>query len=149
MPLSDTYRRDLDRLRDREHALRKEMDRYESAAAKADEEYRRHLASAQRASSASTAKTYLNSAERARKKALGEAAKATAVSKKLADNSRDQTNKRRQLEGALKSEQQAADRETEKRRRMEKDHAREVARLATPTVHYVHIKPAEPEKLRV
>lgn len=149
MPLSDSYRRDLDRLRDREHALRKEMDRYESAAAKADEECRRHLASAQRATSASTAKTYLGSAERARKKALNEASKATTVSKKLADNSRDQTNKRRQLESALKSEQQAADRETEKRRRKEKDHAREIARLATPTVHYVHIKPAEPEKLRV
>lgn len=52
MSLSDMYRRDLDRLRDKESALRKEMVRHETAAAKAEEEYRRQAASAMRASSA-------------------------------------------------------------------------------------------------
>lgn len=149
MSLSDMYRRDLDRLRDKESALRKEMVRHETAAAKAEEEYRRQAASAMRASSASMAKSYLTSADRARKKALDESNKAAAVSKRLADNSRDQTNKRRQLDSALKSEQQKADREASRRRQQEKSHAREIGRLATPTVHYVHIAPPEPEKLRV
>lgn len=149
MSLSDMYRRDLDRLRDKESALRKEMGRHETAAAKADEDSRKQAASALRASSPSTAKTYLAAADRARKKALDESGKAAAVSKRLADNSRDQTNKRRQLDNALKSDQQAADREADKRRRKEKDHAREVARLSVPTVHYVHIASPEPEKLRV
>lgn len=34
-------------------------------------------------------------------------------------------------------------------RQKEKQHAREVSRLSSPTVHYVHIRPPEPEKLRV
>src|SRR5205085_757784 len=58
-------------------------------------------------------------------------------------------NKKRQLESAEKSERQAADRENEKRRHKEKDHARELARLTSPRVHYVHIRAPEPERLRV
>jgi hypothetical protein len=48
-----------------------------------------------------------------------------------------------------KSDQDAADRAAAKRRSIEKDHARDIARLSRPTVHYVYMREPEPEKLRV
>jgi hypothetical protein len=48
-----------------------------------------------------------------------------------------------------KAERQAQDREDARIRQIEKTHAREVARLSAPQVHYVHIRPPEPDKLRV
>jgi hypothetical protein len=146
---ADSYRRDLARLLDKEAALRKEMQRHESDAAKATESARRQESSAQRTSSASSRNTYLNAAGRDRKKAVDASKKAADVGKKLADNARDQANKKRSLESAEKSERQAAEREAVRSRQKEKDHAREIARLSAPQVHYVHIRPPEPEKLRV
>jgi CHAT domain len=48
-----------------------------------------------------------------------------------------------------KSEQSARDRELAKRRQADRDHAREVGRLASGTVHHIHVRGPEPEKLRV
>jgi hypothetical protein len=165
--MTDTYRRELARLIDKEASLRSEMQRHESDAAKAAESARRQEASGLRASSASSRNSYLNAAERDRKKSLDASKKAADVSKKLGDNARDQANKRRSLESSEKSDRQAADRETarrqqkekadrqtadreaERQRQKEKEHARELARLSQPTVHYVHVPQPEPEKLRV
>lgn len=149
MSLSDTYRRDLARLMDKEATLRKELQRHESDAQKATENSRRQQEMASRTSSISSFKSYMNAADRENKKALDASKKSADVMKKLADNARDQSNKRRSLESAEKSEQQSANREREKRQQQEKNHAREIARLSAPTVHYVHIRPPEPEKLRV
>ena len=150
MSFSDTYRRDIARLLDKEASLRKELQRHESDAAKAMEDTRRQEASALRTSSASSRNSYLNASERARKKALNASRKAADTGKKLADNARDQANKKRSLESAEKSDRKAADRESDRGRRKEKDHAREIARLSALQVHYVHIRPPEPERrLRV
>lgn len=48
-----------------------------------------------------------------------------------------------------KSEQAARDREALKRREIEKAHAREIGRLSSGTVHHIHLREPEPEKLRV
>jgi hypothetical protein len=146
--MSETYRRDLDRLKSQADALLKELNRHQTEAAKAEAECNRQLDRAAKASGTSL-KTYLSAAERYRKKAIDEQKKAAAVSAKLTANSKSQTSKQTQLQNALKSEQRAMDRETQKRRRQDINHAREVARLSAPQVHYVHIRPPEPEKLRV
>lgn len=167
MSITDTYRRDLARLMDKEANLRSQMQRHESDAAKAAESLRRQEASATRASSASSRNSYMNAAERERKKIIDANKKAAEVFKKLNDNAREQASKKRYLESSeksdrqaaereaarqkqkQKSDRQAADREAERRRQKEKGHARELARISRPTVHYVHVPQPEPEKLRV
>lgn len=149
MSIADTYRRDLARLMEKEAALRKELQRHESDAQKAAENARRQQDMAIRTSSASSFKSYMSASDRENKKALDSSKKSADVLKRIADNARDQSNKRRSLESAEKSERQAADRERTRRYQQEKDHAREIARISAPRVHYVHMRPPEPEKLRV
>lgn len=149
MSILDTYRSDLARLKDKEAVLLKELNRHQSDEAKALEEARRQQTSADRTTSASSRNSYLNASERARKRALEAGRKAADVTKKLAQNAKDQTNKARSLQSAERSSQQTADREADRRRQKEKDHAREVSRLSAPQVHFVHIRPPEPEKLRI
>ena len=149
MSLTDTHRRELARLLDKEASLRKELQRHETDAAKANESAHRYGEQARRASSISSAQSAIKSGIRENDKAIQAGKKAADVAKKIADNSRDQANRRASLQNAEKSDRQAQDRDTNRRRQKEKDHAREIARLSSPTVHYVHIKPPEPEKLRV
>lgn len=149
MSLSDSYRSDLARLKDKEAALRKELNRYQTEEAKGSDEERRQVTSAQRAASASSRSSYLSAAQRARKKALDAGRKVADVSQKLAQNAKDQANKMRSLESAERSNQRAADREADRRRRKEKDHARDLSRLSAPQVHFVHMRPPELEKLRI
>ncbi len=149
MSQADSYRRDLARLIDKEATLRKELQRHQADAAKASENVRRYQDMAHRSSSSSSARSYMSTAQREQKKGLDASKKAADVIKKLADNAKDQANKRRNLESTEKSDRQAADRETTRRHQKEKDHAREISRLSSPTVHHVHIRPPEPEKLRV
>lgn len=149
MSTVDMYRRQLDQVKDRAAALHKELSRHRSEEAKALEDARRQSELASRTTSAHSATSYLNAAERYRKKAVEAGRRAADIERKLAQNAKDQTNKQRQLESAERSARQAADRDADARRRKEKDHAREIARLSSPKVHYVHIHPPEPEKLRV
>lgn len=149
MPFSDQYRREIARLLDKEASLRKDLHRHEADAIKADENARRNIEAASRVSSAGSRNSYLNSAAREQKKALDASKRAADVQKRLADNARDLANKRRSLQSAERQDQIAADRDAERRRQTEKAHAREVARLSTLKVHYVHVRQPEPEKLRV
>jgi nucleotide-binding universal stress UspA family protein len=147
--IADTYRGDLARLADKQASLLKDLNRHQAEEAKAVEEARSLESRAAKASSTSMTQSYLSSAERARKKAVDAGKKAADVSQKLAQNTKDQASKKRSLQSAERSEQQAADRQAEQRRRKEKDHARELARLSRPEVHYVHVRPPEPDRLRV
>ncbi|KAK0341499.1 hypothetical protein LTR94_026118, partial [Friedmanniomyces endolithicus] len=149
VPLSDTYRRDLERLKVKEAALQKDLQRYEADAHKAKDNARRYESQIRPNSSATSIRSAQSSASRENKKAVDAGKKVAELKKKLADNARDQGNKQRSLQSAEKSEQQAEDRVVQRRRQQEKDHAREISRLTSPQVHYVHIKPPEPEKLRV
>lgn len=149
MSMTDTHRRELARLKDKEAGLEKDLQRYEAEVHKAKENTRRYEDQASRSNSPSSAKSYLASATRESKKAVDAGKKVAEIKKKLADNAKDQSNRTRSLQSSEKSDRQAQDRETERSRQKEKQHAREVSRLSSPTVHYVHIKPPEPEKLRV
>ncbi len=93
--------------------------------------------------------SYVRAAEAEEKKAAEALKRVASVQEKLAANAGRQRDKQRSLDAALKSEQVSRDRSDDARRRKEKDHAKEVARLSRPTVHYVHLKLPEPEKLRV
>lgn len=149
MAISDSYRSDLARLKDKEAALRKEVNRHHSDEAKALEDARKQVVSASRSTSASSRNMSLSNAERARKRAVDAGKKAADVSQKLSQNAKDQASKQRMLQSAERSEQQALDRDADRRRTKEKNHAKEVARLSSTKVHYVHVRPPEPEKLRV
>jgi hypothetical protein len=161
------HRRELGRLIDKEAALKTELHKQETDEAKAKDAARRYQDQAGRASSSSSVNSALNAAKREIDKALQAGRKAADLTRKLADNARDQGSRRRSLEAAEKADRQAQEREAERRkqkekkdrqsqdcddarrRETEKAHAREVARLSAPQVHYVHIRPPEPEKLRV
>jgi hypothetical protein len=149
MSMTDSHRRELARLIEKEASLRKELQRHESDAAKANESAHRYADQARRASNISSMQSHLRSSQRETAKAIQAGNKAADISKKLADNARNQANRKRSLESSEKSDRQAQDREAGRRRQAEKAHAREIARLSVPTVHYVQVKPPEPEKLRV
>ena len=149
MSMTDSYRSDVARLLEKEASLRKDLQRHESDAAKASESSHRYADQARRASSVSSMQSAVRSYQRENEKAIQAGKKAADISKKLADNARDQANRRRSLDSSEKSDRQAQDREAERRRQKEKAHAREIGRLSASTVHHVHIKQPEPEKLRV
>lgn len=174
MPLTDTYRAELARLRGDEASLRQELNRHERDAARARESARRNQEAAARASLPSSKKSYLSSAERDQQKALDADKRVADLTRKLADNARAQANKQRSLDDAERTERQAADREADGRRRKEAnhvrdmararataeqdakrrqrrevEHAREVARVSQPVVRYVHVRAPQPERLRV
>jgi hypothetical protein len=149
MRMSDNYRRDLERLKLKEAGLHKELQWHEATVHKANENARRFEAQIKPNSSLASTRSAQASAGRESKKALDAGKKVADIRKKLADNARDQGTKLRLLQSAEKSERQADDREIQRRRQKDKDHAREIARLMSPQVHYVHVKPPEPEKLRV
>lgn len=143
------YRSELVRLQKEEATLRNELARHETDAAKARAAASGKRRSATSASSISMVHSYIRGAEAEEKKAAEATKKAAGVQDKLATNASRQRDKQRSLDSSLKSEQSARDRADDSRRRKEKDHAREIARLSRPTVHYVHMREPEPEKLRV
>lgn len=167
MSTIDTLRAALTRLVEKAAALRDELRRHETNAAAAIDAARAHDDRASRASSPATANSARNAAKREREKSLQHSRRATDVAKKIGQNSRDQDSRRSSLDAAQKSHRQAAereerqrvqkeksdrqkrDREDVRRRQVEKSHAREVAQLSAPQVHFVHIRPPEPERLRV
>lgn len=146
---SESYRSELVRLQKEEATLRMGLARHEGDAAKARAAANAKRKSASTSKSSSTIDMHLRGAESEDKKAVEAAKKVAAVQDKLATNASRQRDKQRALEAALKLEQSTKDRVDGARRRNEKDHAREVARLSKTTVHHVYVKPPEPEKLRV
>jgi hypothetical protein len=147
--IADSHHTALARLAGQEATLRKEMARHEADAAKALDDMRRAEESAGRTKSATTLRSHLNTADRARKKAVESGKKAAAVSQKLAQNANVQAGKTRLLRSAEASERKAAQRVADQRRRKETEHAKALARLSKAEVRYVHIRPPEPETLRV
>lgn len=110
--------------------------------------------------SASTARTYQRNAENLEKRAQTEDKKVTDLSAKLGRSARElataEENLSREIRKSAKKEEDkrkadARNREQADARRQqrEKSHAREIARLANPTVRYVMIQPPKPEILRV
>lgn len=147
MSLSDTYRRDIARLLDKEASLRK-LQRHESDAAKAMETHtdRRRQPFAHRQHRAAIAISTPPS-ERARKHWM------PAARQRIPERSSRTTRgikRTRSVAWSLLKNHTAkpptarATAGGEKRRTTP-----EIARLSAPQVHYVHIRPPEPERLRV
>lgn len=153
MTSPDGPRRKLAQLKDAEAKLRKDEARYTDAAAKKRSEAGRRRSSASRTSSASTAQRYLREAAKLEGDAAAEDKKAADIAKKVGANLTSQATEQRRLSSAETSLRRHEDREDARRRDREKAHAREVARLARPTVRHVHevrhIPPPKPEELRV
>ncbi len=149
MARSDTLRSDIARLGMTEARLRRDLARYEDTAAKARAASAKKRQDAERTTSESTRRAAVRSAEEQDKKLVAAEKKIGEITTKLAANSKAQAAKRRSLTSADRTERTAVDREEQRRRRGEKTHAREVARLARPTVRYVQVRPPELEPLRV
>ncbi|MGQ0846880.1 MAG: CHAT domain-containing protein [Sporichthyaceae bacterium] len=110
--------------------------------------------------SESMARTYQRSAESFEKRAQAEDKKVTDLSVKLSRSAgdlataeenlaRETRSTTRKEEERQKAEIRAREQADARRQQKEKDHARELARLAVPTVHYVMAQPPKPEVLRV
>jgi len=133
--------------------LKKEAGKYETDAAKKRSAAQAKRKSAERTSSASSKKSLLDAALKLEKEAGALSLKAAVVAGKLADNSKRQRQENSNLARARKGVTTAQDRTDSKRREVEKRHAREVARIARPTVRHIHevrhIPTPKREQLRV
>ncbi|WP_408898453.1 CHAT domain-containing protein [Nocardioides sp. R1-1] len=110
--------------------------------------------------SATMARTYQRNAENLEKRAQAEDKKVTALSVKLGKSAgdlataeeylaREIKNTAKKEEDKKKAEARTREQADARRRQKEKSHAREIARLSSPTVHYVTVQPPTPEILRV
>lgn len=110
--------------------------------------------------SESSARAYRRNAESLEKRAQAEDQKVALLSTKLGRSSADLATAEENLSRAVKStakkdedKRKAEDRAREqadtRRRQKETSHAREIARLTSPTVRFVVIEPPKPEILRV
>lgn len=164
---SDTDRADLVRLQKEEASLHGDLAKREDEAARARAEASRKRKSASESRSVSSAQSYIRAAEYEDRKASDAQRKIADLRAKLATNADRQRSRERSLASALKTErdaalraedqrrqkeryeQEARERDAARRRRVELEHAREVARLSTQTVRHVIVKEPEPERLRV
>jgi len=158
------YRDKIATIKKQQGTEEKAMAKARSAAAKHRADAAKELAKITPRSSESMARTYRRNAESAERKATGEDTKVTTASTKLGNLARDlataqtnldretQTTARRE-ETKRKAESRAADLVDARRRQAEKNHAREVARLSSPIVRYVHelrtVPAPKAEQLRV
>lgn len=135
-----------------------------SAAAKQRADAAKELAKMTPRTSASMARTYRRNAESAENRAAREDANVARASTKLGNLAKDlataQTNLEREMQTAARREEStrkakasAADQADARRRQTEMNHAREVARLSSPTVRYIHevrtVPAPKAEQLRV
>jgi hypothetical protein len=167
VPLSDSYRAELTRLGTAAATLHKELAKAEEDAGRARTEEARKRKSAAETKSLSMIQSYLRAAESENKKVITAEKKIADLRGKLAQNTVSQNSKMKSLASAEKNERAALDRleqqrrqrekaagdanerEATRRRQKEKDHARELGRLASATVRHVYVREPEPEKLRV
>ncbi len=107
-----------------------------------------------------SARQYQRNSENLEKRAFAEDKKAADLSTKLGKLASDlasaETSLAREIAATARREEEkrksaarAADQDAYRRQQKEKAHARELARIATPTVHYVMVPPPKPEVLRV
>lgn len=151
MSRSDTLRSDIARLEKRGAGLSGDLAKAQKQLNDANTAARKKRAQAARTKSDSTQRMALSAAERELKKATDAQKKIGDISGKLAANMKAIAGKQTSLRTAEIQEQRAQDKEDDRRRRQDKEHAREVARLAQPLAQtrYVEVQPPQPEPLRV
>ena len=167
---ADQYRRELTQIAKDVGKIRTDIGKEEENARKARAAAAQKRASARNSSSRSSRDSYSRQAEAEDKKVEAAEKKIGSLHSKLSITLTRQNSKERSLRSAegteqaardraddakrrkkQKSDQDADDRTAAKRRSIEKEHAREIVRLSSATIHHVHVhvREPEPEKLRV
>ncbi len=155
MTRSDTLRSEIARLQDKKATHAKQIASQERAASTAREAARKKRDQAARSKSASTIRSLLSTAEREDKKVAAAEARLAKSRKDQGTADKSIASKSTAMTTAEASEKRTADAaqktKDSQRRREELAHARQVVRASTPPtqVRYVHLRPPEPEKLRV
>jgi CHAT domain len=164
---SDQYRNELVGLQKELALLQSDLGKLEDTAQKARAEAARKRSAAAGTKSLSTMQMNLRAAENEEKKVVAAEQKIAGIRTKLASNADRQRRAQTSLASSLKTEQAAAvraeearkrkekterdarDREDARRRQTEKTDARDMQRLASVTVRHVLEREPEPEKLRI
>lgn len=155
MARSDTLRSELARLEVRKATLTSDIAKAGKDAAAAGEGARKKREQAGRSKSASTVRTALSAAEREDKKVAVAESKIAKARRDIASIDKSIAAKTTSLRSAEDSERRSTDSKQKqldsRRRQEERNHAREIARLSTPSaqIRYVELRLPEPEKLRV
>lgn len=150
MSAADTYVQDLARLREIETTLRKELNQHQADEARALEDALRQLMLANKSESQALRDSYGGAAQQARQKAIEAGRKATEVAQQIARNEKLQENTLSRLRSAERAGQLASLPETERLRREEAQHVRQLERLARiADVRYKPLRAPAAEKLRV
>jgi hypothetical protein len=150
MSAADTYVQDLARLREIETTLRKELNQHQADEARALEDALRQLMLANKSESQALRDSYGGAAQQARQKAIEAGRKATEVAQQIARNEKLQENTLSRLRSAERAGHLASLPETERLRREEAQHVRQLDRLARiADVRYKPLRAPAAEKLRV
>lgn len=169
MPRSESLRQEITRIESRVASLTKEQAKHQETVNKSTSIATKKRAEASRTRSESTRRTATTAAEREEKNATTALKKVSDTQAKIVTANKSIASKQSSLTTAQRDEQRAHDRDTANRmrkekaesqrrdredarkRKVEKDHAREVKRLANPTasIRYIEVQPPKPEPLRV
>ena len=155
MAHSDRLRSEIARLQAKKAGLAAAIATNEKAAGAAREAARKKRDQAGSTKSPTTAKSALTAAEREDKKVAAAESKIAKARKDVGAVDKTIASKTASLHTAETSERRAADsaqkQADSRRRRDERDHAREMSRLSSPStqIRYIGVRSPEPEKLRV
>jgi hypothetical protein len=150
MSAADTYVQDLARLRGIETTLRNELNQHQADEARALEDALRQLMLANKAASPTIRESCGSAAQQARHKAIEAGRQATEVARQIARNEKLQENTLSRLRSAERAGHFASHPETERLRREEAQHSRQLERVARiADVRYAPLRSPAPEKLRV
>jgi hypothetical protein len=150
MSAADTYVQDLARLREIETTLRKELNQHQADEARALEEALRHLMLANKAASQASRESHGNRAQQARQSAIEARRRATEVAQQIARNEKLQENTLSRLRSAERAGHLASRPESERLRRDEAQHVRQLEQFAhVADVRYAPPRLPAAEKLRV
>jgi hypothetical protein len=150
MSETDTYVQDLARLREIETTLRKELNHHQAEEARALEDALRQLMLANKAASPATRENHSSAAQHARQKAIDAGRLATEVAQQISRNEKLQENTLSRLRSAERAGHLASLPHTERLRREEAQHVRQLGRVThIPDIRYKPLRSPAAEKLRV
>jgi hypothetical protein len=150
MSEADTYVQDLARLREIETTLRKELNHHQAEEARALEDALRQLMLGNEAAAQRARDSHSDAAQQARQKAIEAGRMATEVAQQIARNEKLQENTLSRLRSAERAGHLASVPETERLRRDEARHVRQLERLThIAELRYKPLRSPAAEKLRV
>jgi hypothetical protein len=150
MSATETYVQDLARLRAIETTLRKELNQHQADEARALEDALRQLMLANQSASQTIRDSHGGAAQQCRQKAIEAGRRATEVAQQIARNEKLQENTLSRLRSAERAGHLANLPETERLRREEAQHVRQIERFARiANVRYAPLRLPAVEKLRI